>query len=158
LLLGGQIVHYNRDSLAADPKYGQQIRGIYTWLDLPLYPRWSIEDYEIRGSEAVVGETGADVMDIRTQIAVIGEHKVGLPLLRVILRDRWSNPVAARMFSPIEYAAAEDIPVNQLLDPNSNLAARLSIIDPGSGAQGYELELCIPQRYEQLQCSGQAFK
>jgi predicted Zn finger-like uncharacterized protein len=158
LLLAGQIVHYNRDSLAASPQYGEKIRQVYSWLDLPLYPRWSIEDYEIRGSEAVVGETGADVMDIRTQIAAIGEHEVGLPLLRVILRDRWSNPVAQRMFSPIEYALAEDLPQNQLLQPNSNLAARLSIIDPGSGAQGYELELCIPHRHRKLQCSGQAFK
>jgi predicted Zn finger-like uncharacterized protein len=158
VILIGQLVHYNRDSLAAHPAYGENIRNLYAFLDLPLYPRWSIDDYEIRGSEAVVGETGPDVMDIRTQIAAVGDHAIGLPVLRVVLRDRWSNPVAERNFGALEYAARADLPADNLLQPNSSLAARLSIIDPGSGAQGYELELCVPYRGNRLECSGQAFK
>ena len=157
LAFATQLIHYNRDSLAAHPEYGANIRSLYATLGQPVYPDWSIKNYEIRGSEAVVGETGADVMDIRTQIAAIGDDPVGLPLLRVTLNDRWSNPVAARHFNPEEYAT-EALPSDNLLLPNSSITAHLSIIDPGSGAQGYELELCIPQRNNQLQCSGNAFK
>jgi predicted Zn finger-like uncharacterized protein len=157
LAFATQLIHYNRDSLAAHPEYGANIRSLYATLGQPVYPDWSIKNYEIRGSEAVVGETGADVMDIRTQIAVIGDDPVGLPLLQVTLNDRWSNPVAARHFNPEEYAT-EALPSDNLLLPNSSITAHLSIIDPGSGAQGYELELCIPQRNNQLQCSGNAFK
>ena len=157
LLFSAQLIHYNRDSLAAHPKYGAKIRDLYATLGQPVYPAWSIKNYEIRGSEAVVGETGANVMDIRTQIAAIGDDPVGLPLLRVTLSDRWSNPVAARHFNPEEYAT-EALPSDNLLIPNNSIDAHLSIIDPGSGAQGYELELCIPHRNNQLQCSGNAFK
>ncbi len=157
LVFAAQLIHYNRDSLAAHPEYGANIRGLYATLGQPVYPAWSIKNYEIRGSEAVVGETGAEVMDIRTQIAAIGDDPVGLPLLRVTLSDRWSNPVAARHFNPEEYATGA-LPSDSLLLPNNSITAHLSIIDPGSGAQGYELELCIPQRNNQLQCSGNAFK
>lgn len=157
LVLAAQLIHYNRDSLAAHPEYGANIRGLYATLGQPVYPAWSIKNYEIRGSEAVVGETGAEVMDIRTQIAAIGDDPVGLPLLRVTLSDRWSNPVAARHFNPEEYATGA-LPSDSLLMPNNSITAHLSIIDPGSGAQGYELELCIPQRNNQLRCSGNAFK
>ena len=155
--LATQLVHYNRDALAAHPDYGANVRSMYAALGQPLFPEWSIDNYEIRGSEAVVGETGPDVMDIRTQIAAIGDAPIGLPLLRVTLNDRWSNPVAARHFNPEEYAT-DALPADNLLMPNSSIGAHLSIIDPGSGAQGYELELCIPQRDEQLRCSGRAFK
>ena len=157
-LLFGQLVHYNRDKLATHPEYGEKVRSAYERVGMPLYPTWPIEDYEIRGSEAVVGETGPDVMDIRTQIAAIGEHAVGLPLLRVVLRDRWSNAVAARNFTPAEYAAATELPADNLLAPSSTVSARVSIFDPGSGAQGYELELCVPHRNDNLRCTGAAFK
>ncbi len=157
-LLGGQLVHYNRDTLASHPEYGEKVRDAYSRLGQKLYPAWSIDAYEIRGSEAVVGETGPEVMDIRTQIAAVGDYPVELPLLRVVLRDRWSNPVAVRNFTPAEYAAAEDLPAEDLLLPNSTITARVSIFDPGSGAQGYELELCIPARYGDPRCSGAAFK
>ena len=157
-ILIGQLVHYNRDNLATHPEYGERIRELYAQIGVPLFPEWSTQDYEIRGSEAVVGETGPDVMDIRTQIAAIGDASVGLPQLRVVIRDRWSNPVAARNFRPDEYASKAELPENLMLNPNTSITAHLSILDPGSGAQGYELEICVPQRNGSADCSGKAFK
>lgn len=152
----GQLLHYNRDRLAASTAYGDTVRGLYSSLGLPLYPDWSIDSYEIRGSEAVAGENGQDVLDIRTRIASISDSAVGLPQLRVILRDRWSNPVAARTFTPEEYAQGADLPADGLLQPNQSIPAHVAVADPGSGAQGFEVELCLPRRDNGLQCTGQA--
>ncbi len=153
-----QLLHYNRDKLAAHPSYGTTVRNVYAGLGLKLYPNWSMDSYEIRGSEAIAGESGQDILDIRTQIASVSDLAVGLPQLRVILRDRWSNPVAARNFGPEEYADEDTLPANGMLQPNQTIAAHVAIVDPGSGAQGFELELCIPRRNTGLDCTGQPFK
>ncbi len=160
LLIGfsAQLLHYNRDKLAAHPSYGATVRNVYAGLGLQLYPNWSMDSYEIRGSEAIAGESGQDVLDIRTQIASVSDLAVGLPQLRVILRDRWSNPVAARNFGPEEYADEDALPANGMLQPNQTIAAHVAIVDPGSGAQGFELELCIPRRNTGLDCTGQPFQ
>jgi len=160
LLIGfsAQLLHYNRDKLAAHPSYGTTVRNVYAELGLKLYPDWSMDSYEIRGSEAIAGESGQDVLDIRTQIASVSDLAVGLPQLRVILRDRWSNPVAARNFGPEEYADEDALPANGMLQPNQTIAAHIAIVDPGSGAQGFELELCIPRRNTGLDCTGQPFR
>jgi predicted Zn finger-like uncharacterized protein len=157
-LLSLQLVHYNRDALATNTSWGPTIRDVYARLGMELYPEWSITDYEIRGSEAVAGESGPNVMDIRAQIAAVGRAPVGLPYLRVILRDRWSNPVAAKHFSPAEYADSESLPSRLLMQPNSTIDAHVSIADPGSGAQGFELELCLPRRHTGMDCSGKPFR
>ena len=153
-----QLLHYNRDKLAASPSYGEMTRNIYNKLGLDLYPNWGMDNYKIRGSKAITGESGQDVMDIRTQIAAVGKLAVGLPQLRVVLRDRWSNPVAARTFTPEEYMANEPLPADGMLQPNQAVAAHVAIVDPGSGAQGYQLELCLPRRDTGLECTGQPFK
>jgi len=153
-----QLVHYNRDSLARNLAWGETIRNVYSGLGMELFPNWSLNDYEIRGSEAIAGESGPDIMDIRAQIAATGSEPTGLPHIRVVLRDRWSNPVAAKTLGPAEYASPESLPPGGLLQPSETLAAHVSIIDPGSGAQGFELELCLPRRHTGLECTGRPFE
>jgi predicted Zn finger-like uncharacterized protein len=152
-----QLVHYNRDTLAGSPAWGDSVRTVYNRLGMELFPNWSLNDYEIRGSEAIAGESGPNIMDIRAQIASVGKKPTGLPHIRVVLRDRWSNPVAAKTLGPLEYAQPDNLPNNKLMKPNETLAAHVSIIDPGSGAQGFELELCLPRRYTGLECTGRPF-
>ncbi|MCP4000644.1 MAG: DUF3426 domain-containing protein [Gammaproteobacteria bacterium] len=153
-----QLLHYNRDKLAASASYGELTHNIYNKLGLTLYPNWKMDNYAIRGSEAIAGESGQDVLDIRTQIASLSQLSTGLPQLRVVLRDRWSNPVAARTFTPEEYADIKALPADGMLQPNQTVTAHITIVDPGSGAQGYELELCLPRRDTGLECTGQPFK
>jgi predicted Zn finger-like uncharacterized protein len=153
-----QLLHYNRDKLASHPAYGETTRNFYALLGSELHPNWSMSSYEIRGHEAIAGESGQDILDIRTQIASVSPTMVGLPQLRVVLRDRWSNPVAARTFTPEEYADASALPADGMLQSDQSIAAHVAIVDPGSGAQGYQLELCLPRRDTGLECTGQPFK
>ena len=158
IALTTQLVHYNRDRLAAHTSYGNGIRSFYAVFEHELYPLWPITAYEIRASEAVAGESGTNILDIRTQIAATGQHAVGLPRLRIVLRDRWSNAIAARDFGSEEYAVEVELPASGLLQPGAILDAHVKIKDPGSGAQGFELELCLPRRNLGLECTGEPFK
>jgi hypothetical protein len=75
-----------------------------------------------------------------------------------VLRDRWSNPVAARHFSPEEYMVDGKLPSDGLMMPHQTISAHLSIVDPGADAQGFELELCLPRRHTGLDCTGPPFQ
>jgi predicted Zn finger-like uncharacterized protein len=158
IALTTQLTHYNRDSIAAHPEYGSNLRQIYAVLGSELYPDWDLGNYEIRGSEAIAGESGPDVLDIRAQIANTGDFLNGLPRVRVVLRDRWSNPVAAQDFGAEEYIRNGSMPEAGLLQPGAVVDIHISIQDPGSGAQGFELELCLPRRDTGLECTDQPFK
>lgn len=153
-----QLVHYNRDSLATSPVWGSTIASIYSALEKDIFPAWSLDDYEIRSAEAVAGESAADIMDIRAQIAVVGSNPTGLPYLRVVLSDRWSKPVAEKTFAPADYAEASGLTADRLLSPGESFEVQVSIVDPGADVQGFEIELCMPRRHTGIACTGQPFK
>jgi len=146
-----QLLHYNRDALAAHPRYGETVQRAYARLGMPLYPQWVLQAFRIRGSEAI--GAGSDALEIRATLEIVGDRHVGLPLLRVALRDRWSNTIAGRVFLPDEYLQNRDTP--ERVKPGTVVPVSISVLDPGPEAQGYELDVCLPRRHEGLQCQAQ---
>jgi len=149
--LGVQLLHYNRDSIAAHPSWGQPLRTVYGALGQELYPEWDLAAYRISGSEAVAGRTAPAVLDVLANVVVGGEHAVGMPMIRVALRDRWSNTVASRVFSPQEYLRDFDTRP-ALVSPGTTLPVEISVADPGAEAHGYVVDVCVPRRTSGLQC------
>ncbi|MFQ5634450.1 MAG: DUF3426 domain-containing protein, partial [Gammaproteobacteria bacterium] len=149
--LGVQLVHYNRDSLAADPSWGPRVRGVYSALGGKLYPDWNLDAYRVSGSEAVAGRTASTALDIMANVVITGDEDVGMPMIRVALRDRWANPVASRVFSPPEYLP-DFIDWPTLISPGTTLPVEISVADPGADAHGYEVDVCLPRRDSGLQC------
>jgi len=151
LLLGGQLVHYNRDALAANMTYGATVRGVYGLFGAPLYPDWPIDAFEVTGTEAIAGRSAQDALDILANVVVSGRQPIGLPLIRIVLRDRWTTPVASRVFEPDEYLRHFD-PANPLVSPGTALAVEISVADPGTEALGYVVDVCLPRRKTGLEC------
>ncbi len=151
ITLFAQLAHNNRDALAAHTRYGGAIRAVYSLLRIPLYPEWDLYAYEILGSEAVSGESQAGVLDIRAQLTVKGTQAVGEPLLRIVLRDRWSNLIARGVFTASEYRS-DGTSVGSLLQPGNLAPISVSVENPGDAAQGYELHICIMTRHAGLKC------
>lgn len=150
-VLAVQLIHYNRDSLAADPGVGGPIRATYGLFDIPLFPEWDLNAFEVTGSDAVAGRTADAALDILAEVAVTSPDPVGYPLVRVVLRDRWSNPVANRVFKPSEYLNA-GTDAAATASPGANIPIRISVTDPGSDASGYLVDICLPRRSKGLQC------
>lgn len=151
LLLGGQLLHHWRDRLAADPAWGGAVRAVYTRLGLPLYPAWPLAAYEIRSVKAIADSSAPGALDIVAEVAVGGSHPVGLPMVRVVLRDRWSNTVASGVFDASRYLA-EAMPADENYAPGTLIPLHITLTDPGTAAQGYELDVCLPDRLAGLQC------
>lgn len=151
LLLAGQAAHFQRDSLAADPTYGATVRGFYGRLGLNLYPAWPLNAYEVRGAKAIAENSAPEALDIVAEIAVSGTQAVGLPMVRVVLRDRWSNAVASGVFGAARFLT-EAAPPSQVYAPGTIIPVQITLKDPGTTAQGYELDVCVPNRVAGLQC------
>ena len=151
ITLIAQLAHNNRDALASHIRYGEAIRAVYSLLRIPLYPEWDLYAYEILGSEAVSGESQAGVLDIRAQLIVKGTKAVGEPLLRIVLRDQWSNLIARGVFTASEYRS-DGTSAGNLLQPGNLAPINVSVENPGDAAQVYELHLCIMTRHAGLKC------
>lgn len=151
VLLCGQLIHYNRDQLATHPTAGGMVRQFYALFDAPLYPHWSLDQYQITGTEAVTGRTAPEALDILANVVVGGEHPVGMPLVRVVLQDRWSNPVASRVFTPAEYLR-DGGGAQSTVTPGTALPIEINVIDPGADALGYVVDICLPRRKAGLEC------
>jgi len=144
-----QLVHQSRDSLAAHPRYGELVRNTYERIGQRLYPEWSLEAFYVRRSEALAGGTAPNALDINAAVEVTGAQPVGLPLVRVTLRDQWSNTIGRRVFAPDEYLAS-DLPA--IVTPGTRIPVTLSLADPGTAARGYEVDLCLQRRAMGLEC------
>lgn len=144
-----QLTHQSRDSLAAHPRYGELVRNTYERIGQRLYPEWSLDAFYVRRSEALAGGSAPDALDINAAVEVTGAQPVGLPLVRVTLRDQWSNTVGRRVFLPDEYLAS-DLP--GIVPPGTRIPVTLSLADPGTAARGYEVDLCLQRRVAGLEC------
>jgi len=151
LTLFGQTLHYNRDNFAADSRYGGIVRQLYDSVGLTLYPEWALDSFEVRGTEAVAEDAASSALNILANVLVVGEQPVGMPVIRVVLHDRWSDPVASGIFQPDQYLDTKE-PRPSLLAPGTTLPIKVSVADPGAEARGYVVDICLPRRSFGLQC------
>lgn len=151
LVLAAQALHQFRDELAASPGYGAAVRSLYARLGLPLDPDWPLDVYEVRSRKAQVKKSEQGTLDIAAEIAVTGSYPVGLPMLRVVLLDRWSNIIASGVFGPAEYLA-EAAPPTSVYAPGTLIPVQISFQDPGDKATGWDLDICVPNRHTGLRC------
>ena len=105
----------------------------------------------MRGSEAVADATSRGALDVLARIAIVGTEPVGLPMVRVTLRNRFSKSLGSRVFGPDEYLDGIS-PSAELLTPGYLIPVRISLRDPGTDAFGYEVDVCVLYRREGLVC------
>ncbi|MBL8226594.1 MAG: zinc-ribbon domain-containing protein [Chromatiales bacterium] len=154
LALAAQVVTHQRDELATHPEWGPLVREVYTRLGMDVYPAWDLGAYEVRGSEAVAGRSAAGALDIVARLAVTGDRPVGLPLVRVTLRDRRGDVLGQRVVSSAEYLPA-DAALAEPVRPGTLIPVEVSLPDPGVDASGYEVDICLLTRAQGLVCQGE---
>lgn len=151
LLLVMQVLHQQRDELATNPTLTVALQRTYAALGLPLWPTWDLRAYELRNSEAVADRSSPGALDILARIAVVGNDRVGLPLVRVTLRDRLSRPLGSRVFQPAEYLGKNPRP-REPVSPGTLIPVEISLKDPGTDAEGFDVDVCIMTRREGIIC------
>jgi predicted Zn finger-like uncharacterized protein len=154
LALAAQVVTHQRDQLATHPTWGGMVTNLYGRLGLAVYPAWDLGSYEVRGSEAVAGRATQGALEILARIAVVGREPVGLPLIRVTLRDRRGDVLGQRAFAPADFLPAGTNLVEPLA-PGTLIPVQVTLADPGLDASGYEVDVCLMTRQQGLVCQAE---
>ncbi len=150
LLLGAQVVHANREWLAANAPFGGTLRALYAKLGSPLPVPANLSSYQLR-QWGVTGDPDANgTLRVRASILNTAADFQPYPLLRVTLANRFGARIGTREFDAAQYLSK---PTVGLLAPGERADATVSIQDPGKDAEGFEIDVCLRGADRVLTCA-----
>jgi predicted Zn finger-like uncharacterized protein len=142
LLLAIQFVHTYRHSLARHPRLGPAIVSLYGALGADLQPDWDLHAYEILQWHLGSDPATPGTLKVRANLKNVAGFAQPYPLLKLVLEDRWGERVREREFEPAEYLDPATAP-DRLLAPSQQATATISIVDPGTDAEGFRFDVCL---------------
>jgi predicted Zn finger-like uncharacterized protein len=150
VLLIAQVVHQNREWLAAHAPLGGSLRALYSKMGAPVTPPANLSAYQLR-QWGVTGDPAADgTLRMRASILNTAAQLEPYPLLRVTLANRFGGSIGTRDFEPSEYLGK---PTAKLLAPGERADATLDILDPGKSAEGFEIDVCLRGADRKVSCA-----
>lgn len=155
LLLAAQLVHTNRQELAFKDGLRGPMTRIYALFGAQLEPAWQVGSIEVRRSgEMVADDQGA--MTLRATVQNLATQSQPLPLLRVVLLDRFGARLAARDLKPQEYLPVRVAAATPWLSAGQRVDAQVALADPGPTAAGFELDACLADAAGALHCASKS--
>ncbi len=151
LCLLAQVMHHYRTDLADTAVLRGPLTALYQDLGMPLEPRWNMAGYEIRQLGASA-DGAAGHLVVRASIGNRAARDQPLPLLRVVMQDRFGNRVAARDLKPAEYLG-RGAPQVSLLGAGQRIDVQVALQDPGQVATGFEIDACMPGHDHTVVCA-----
>jgi hypothetical protein len=145
-------VHHYRGDLADTSALRRPLTALYRSLGRPLEPRWDIASYEVRQLGASSDGAAPGDLVVRASISNRATRVQPLPLLRVVMQDRFGNRVSARDLQPAEYLGRGAPPVS-LMAPGQRVDVQVAFQDPGQAATGFEIDACMPRRDHSVSCA-----
>jgi len=142
LVLVLQVVHAGRNDIVRNEAFGPALAGAYDLLGLSVLAPTDISAYELRQWGAASDPREANRLMLRASIVNRASYAQPLPLLRLTLQDRFGATLGQRDIGPADYLPGSGAP--GLLAPGQRADALIRIVDPGSEAVGFELDICLP--------------
>ena len=143
LLLIVQVVHQNREWLAAHTPLGAALRA----------PPANLSAYQLRQWGVTGDPAGEGTLRVRASILNTAAQLEPYPLLRVTLANRFGGSIGTRDFEPFEYLGK---PIAKLLAPSERVDATMDILDPGKSAEGFEIDVCLRGADKKISCANDA--
>lgn len=137
-----QVVHAARNDIVRSETFGPALAGAYDFFGLSVLAPTDLAAYELRQWGAASDPREADRLLLRASIVNRAGYAQPLPLLRLTLQDRFGGTLGQRDIGPADYLPGSG--ASALLAPGQRADALIRIVDPGSEAVGYELDICLP--------------
>ena len=153
VVLAVQVVHHFRRELARDANVGPTVRAAYARIGRPLAPNWDLAAFEVRqwgASES--GPATPGTLAVRASLRNGAGFAQPLPLLRLELEDRFGETVARRDFEPREYLN-DSAQAPRMLASGATTEASLTVVDEGTDAVGYRLDVCMRDESAVTHCA-----
>jgi predicted Zn finger-like uncharacterized protein len=149
-LLAMQVIHQNREWLAAHAPLGGSLRALYSKMGAPVTPPANLTAYQLRQWGVTGDPAGEGTLRVRASILNTAAQLEPYPLLRVTLANRFGASIGTRDFEPSEYLGK---PTAKLLAPGERTDATLDILDPGKSAEGFEIDVCLRAADRRVACA-----
>lgn len=149
LVLTIQGIHHYRADIVKLAYVGPWLDSAYTLLGRPIYPNVSPAEFEIVNWLATAEES--DNLAITAGIRNVSSSEKAYPLLFLELTDRWDNRIAKRVFTPQDYLPGQ-ISAAARISPGATINAQLNLVDPGSDAYGFEVDICTESSAATMRC------
>jgi predicted Zn finger-like uncharacterized protein len=153
LLLIVQMVHQNREWLAAHTPLGAPLRALYSTIGAPVSAPANLTAYQLRQWGVTGDPAGEGTLRVRASILNTAAQLEPYPLLRVTLANRFGGSIGTRDFEPFEYLGK---PIVKLLAPGERVDATMDILDPGKNAEGFEIDVCLRGADKKISCANDA--
>ena len=150
VLLIVQVVHQNREWLAAHAPLGGSLSRLYSKMGTPVSPPANLSAYQLRQWGVTGDPAGDGTLRLRASILNTAAQLEPYPLLRVTLANRFGGSIGTRDFEPSEYLGK---PTAKLLAPGERTDATLDILDPGKSAEGFEIDVCLRAADRRVSCA-----
>jgi predicted Zn finger-like uncharacterized protein len=150
VVLIAQVVHQNREWLAAHAPLGGSLRALYSKMGTPVAPPANLSAYQLRQWGVTGDPDGDGTLRVRASILNTAAQLEPYPLLRVTLANRFGGSIGTRDFEPSEYLGK---PTAKLLAPGERTDATLDILDPGKNAEGFEIDVCLRGADRRVSCA-----
>ena len=144
LLLFLQVIHSQRNVLARSETFGPLVAGTYDFLGLKVLAPTDLAAYELRQWGAATDPNQSGRLMLRASIVNRASYAQPYPLLRLSLQDRFGGIMQMRDIGPADYLPGAG--AAGLLGPGQRADALIRIVDPGTEAVGFEMDVCLPAR------------
>ena len=141
LLLAGQWINANRQSLSRNLVIGPSLSAVYALLGHPLAPPQAIDAWQISNTNVTSDPDAAGGLSITGNLVNTAGFSQAWPLLRVELTDRYGDALRLRDFEPAQYLPAAQ--VSTLPAPGTAARFRIDVVDPGPDAVGFAVTACL---------------
>ena len=139
-----QVIHSERNDLVRNPTFGPVIAGAYAFFGASLLAPTDLSAYELRQWGAASDPNEANRLLLRASIVNRATYAQPFPLLRLVLQDRFGATLGMRDIGPADYLPGAG--TAGLLEPGERADALIRIVDPGTEAVGFELDICLPTK------------
>lgn len=142
LLFVLQVLHSERNDLVRNRTWGAAVARTYDFLGLSVLAPTDLTAYELRQWGAASDPNEANRLMLRASIVNRASYAQPYPFLRLSLQDRFGGTLGMRDIAPADYLPGAG--GTGLLEPGQRADALIRIVDPGSEAVGFELDVCLP--------------
>jgi predicted Zn finger-like uncharacterized protein len=152
LVLALQLVNQFRDRLATRPALLGPLTKLYAELGIALVPHWNVRAYDVRQLGATLTGSKPQELLVRASVKNTARAPLPMPLLRVVLQDRFGNNIAARDVPPRAYLPAS-ASGTAFIPPGGRIDATVALVDPGPRATGFEIDACLARPGGAVACA-----
>ena len=156
LVLAGQYIHQNRESLATIPAFNDVVGPMYRAVGKPLSPEWDITGWRFEATRGSTDE-GDENLTIYSRLGNKSDQALPYPLIGISLTDRFEETIGSRVLDPAEYLTS-DLDPRKLVQPGNTFNAVITIDSPGEEAIGFKLNVCYRESGGDLRCAIDDFK